>query len=207
MSDITLKNTVSLWWVFDDAPEFMDVGVSGSHSGETWRNRAPQWLSASSCDPVRIAVASPTEPGWRSWKSQVEGKKSSGLEVFRTVPWFSYGTGGYILLSNPRAEPAPWRRSACCLLWASCFCRKILNQPRNVRGRWGQVAQPNAKTENCEVIHSVEKSKQSLSRIGRRRRDALSKVNRQSKSSRIKCPIQWFSVLWVQTVLLGNLTC
>lgn len=128
--------------------------------------------------------------GGPGWKSQVEGKKSSGLEVFRTVPWFSYGTGGYILLSNPRAEPAPWRRSACCLLWASCFCRKILNQPRNVRGRWGQVAQPNAKTENCEVIHSVENSKQSLSRIGRRRRDALSKVNRQSKSSRIKCPIQ-----------------
>jgi len=123
-------------------------------------------------------------------KAKLRGKKSSGLEVFRTVPWFSYGTGGYILLSNPRAEPAPWRRSACCLLWASCFCRKILNQPRNVRGRWGQVAQPNAKTENCEVIHSVEKSKQSLSRIGRRRRDALSKVNRQSKSSRIKCPIQ-----------------
>lgn len=102
----TLKNTVSLLYiVFDDAPEFMLDFVDPRRNQA--RNRAPQWLSASSCDPVRIAVASPTEPGWRSWKSQVEGKKSSGLEVFRTVPWFSYGMGGYILLSNPRAEPAP----------------------------------------------------------------------------------------------------
>lgn len=121
-------------------------------------------------------------------KAKLRGKnrpdsKYLGLFLGFLMVW--EGTSCYPTLGQ--SQP---RESACCLLWASCFCRKILNQPRNVRGRWGQVAQPNAKTENCEVIHSVEKSKQSLSRIGRRRRDALSKVNRQSKSSRIKCPIQ-----------------